>query len=819
MDPAYERLGLFYLGRPFDLEAGAPLPGHLLYDSRHLTTHGVCIGMTGSGKTGLAIAVVEEAAIDGVPVLAIDPKGDLGNLLLTFPELRPEDFAPWVDPAAAERQGIGRDELARREAEKWRRGLADWEQGPERIARLQAAADFALYTPGSTAGRPLAVLSSLAAPPETQRADAELLAERIATTAASLLDLVGKPAGALRGREGVLLSAILQACWTRGEDLDLAALVARVQSPPVTRIGVLELESFYPGRDRFALAMELNNLLASPRFASWLTGEPLDVERLLYTPQGRPRVAVCTLAHLEERERMFFVSLLLEQVLAWTRSRPGTSGLRALIYMDEVFGYLPPVGEPPSKRPLLTLLKQARAHGVGILLATQNPVDLDYKALSNIGTWMLGRLQTERDKQRLLDGLEGASPGTWSRAELDRTLSRLPQRVFLLHDVHDPQPVLFQTRWVMSYLRGPLSREEVRRLTAGDVSAPPPVPGGGPAAPAADAGAAPPAATEASELPHPPGDPGLGGPPVLPPAIPCRWAPVTPPADGATPFFRPLLLGEGAVSYSGRELAAPHRQEVALLAPPPEHGAAEWGSGEETPWRLADLPSAPPFAGSYADLPPAAAEPASYRRWHKELADFLYSQRRLRLLRSPTLGVVSRPGESEAELRLRLAEAAREARGERVEQLRQRYDRQLARLGGQVDRARDRAAVQRGQLQEARMQTAISFGATLLSALVGRKAVSRAALGRATTAARGVGRSRREASDVERAERDLAAGEARVQELEAELARELAAVDTSFRPELEPLEEVSAAPRRADVEVRGVTLVWVPQREGSEPRQ
>ncbi|MBZ0113068.1 MAG: ATP-binding protein, partial [Thermoanaerobaculia bacterium] len=466
----YEKLGLFYLGRPQASTDGKPAATPLLYDSRHLVTHGLCVGMTGSGKTGLGIGLLEEAAIDGIPALVIDPKGDMGNLMLTFPDLAPADFEPWVDPAEADRKGLTRSELAETEAEKWRKGLAEWGEGPDRIRRLRDAVDVTIYTPGSTAGVPLAVLTSLEAPGPKAREDVELMADRVATATASLLGLAALD-GDSRSREYVLLSTLIATAWKQGQDLDLPSLIQQVQTPPVTRVGVLELESFYPAKDRFGLAMALNSVLASPGFSTWLEGEPLDIDRMLYTEEGKPRIAICSIAHLDDRERMFFVSLLLEQVVSWMREQSGTSSLRALIYMDELFGFLPPVAEPPSKRPLLTLLKQGRAFGVGLLLATQNPVDIDYKALSNIGTWFLGRLQTERDKNRLLDGLEGASGAQgFSRSEIDDLLSGLPGRVFLLHDVREDGAVLFQTRWVMSYLKGPLTRREIERLTADRVA-------------------------------------------------------------------------------------------------------------------------------------------------------------------------------------------------------------------------------------------------------------------------------------------------------------------------------------------------------------
>ena len=411
--------------------------------------------MTGSGKTGLGIDLIEECAIDGVPVIAIDPKGDLGNLLLAFPKLAAEDFLPWVDPDEARRAGQTAEAFAAAEASRWTKGLADWGQDGTRIQRLRDAAEFALYTPGSSSGRPLSIMKSFAAPDPEIVNDAELLQDRVSTAATSVLTLAGIDAEPIKSREHVLLANLFTDSWRAGRDLDLPALIAQIQSPPIAKVGVLDLESFFPSKDRFALAMQLNQLLAAPGFGAWLEGEALDIDRLLYGVNGRPRVSVISIAHLDDQERMFFVSLLLNEIVGWMRSQRGTSSLRALVYFDEIFGFLPPVANPPSKPPLLTLLKQARAFGLGVVVATQNPVDLDYKALSNAGTWMLGRLQTDRDKARVLDGLEGAA-GTagaaFDRPQLDRLLSSLGKRQFLLHNVHEQEPILFETRWALSYL-------------------------------------------------------------------------------------------------------------------------------------------------------------------------------------------------------------------------------------------------------------------------------------------------------------------------------------------------------------------------------
>ena len=446
----FEKLGVFYLGKTKD--------GLLLYDSKDLVTHAVCVGMTGSGKTGLCITLLEEAAIDGVPAIIIDPKGDLCNLLLTFPNLSPQEFQPWVEE--------GGD--ATQQANLWKEGLAKWGQDGERIKRLRDAADFSIYTPGSNAGLPVSILKTFAAPPEAIRQDNESLSERINTTVTSLLGLIGIEADPIRSREHILLSNILNQEWSNGRDLDIAALIQKVQTPPITKIGVMDLDSFFPADDRFQLAMALNNLLASPSFASWMEGEPLDIQKFLYTPAGKPRLAIFSIAHLADAERMFFVSLLLNQVLGWMRTQSGTTSLRAILYMDEIFGYFPPVANPPSKLPLLTLLKQGRAFGLGVVLATQNPVDLDYKGLANTGTWFIGRLQTERDKARVLEGLEGIAAGTgmkFDKQQMEQTLAGLAKRIFLLNNVHDDGPEVFETRWAMSYLRGPLTRAQIKSLT------------------------------------------------------------------------------------------------------------------------------------------------------------------------------------------------------------------------------------------------------------------------------------------------------------------------------------------------------------------
>jgi hypothetical protein len=483
------------------------------------------------------------------------------------------------------------------------------------VARLRAAADFALYTPGSTTGRPLSVVQSFSAPPASVVADPDLLGDRVATAATSILTLAGVEAEPLRSREHILVSTLFAEAWKAGRDLDLAGLIGAVQHPPVAQVGVMDLETFFPSKDRFALAMQLNQVLAAPSFAAWMQGDPLDVGTLLYTPEGRPRVSVLSIAHLDDHERMFFVSLLLNELVGWMRAQRGTSSLRALVYFDEIFGFLPPVANPPSKAPLLKLLKQARAFGIGLVLASQNPVDLDYKALSNCGTWMLGRLQTERDKARVLDGLEGVAASSGEgidRAGLDQLLSSLGKRTFLLHNVHERRPTLFETRWTLSYLRGPMGRDEIRRLCAGTVqaAAATPTTGGGSVMPTGAAATAPTPAPRPAAASTPPSA-AASIAPVLDPAIRQLFAPARPGA-----LLTPALIGVARLAYSDSKLGVEETRTVAVVTPVTDGAVGvDWDRAEPAAVDLDHLSATPPAGATFAPLPAAAARARSYACW------------------------------------------------------------------------------------------------------------------------------------------------------------------------------------------------------------
>lgn len=794
---SFEQLGVFYLGREIDPATGAPGGEALLYDSRDLTTHAVIVGMTGSGKTGLGIALLEEALIDRVPVIAVDPKGDLPNLLLTLPDLSAEAFLPWVGEDEAAAAGVDRREFAARQAELWRRGLADWGQDAARIRRLQESAEFTVYTPGSRAGRPVNLLGGIAPPPEAVRAEADLLADHLQQTATGLLTLAGLPADPVTGREHILVARLLEAAWAEGRGLDLPGLVHGIQRPPFDRVGILDLESFFPEKERFALAMRFNNLLAAPGFEAWTQGEPLDLGGLLYTPEGRPRAAVMTIAHLGDAERMFFVTRLLVETIAWMRAQPGTASLRAVLYLDEVFGFLPPVANPPSKTPLLTLLKQARAFGLGVVLATQNPADLDYKGLSNAGTWFIGRLQTERDRERLLAGLEGAAAGEgFDRRNLERWISGLGKRVFLLHRAKENEPLLFQTRWTLSYLKGPMTREDIKRLAAAK----------GEQAGRPDALAPP----EPGAAPGPARDPATGNaPPLLPPGIPVFTLPPAAPQEGTE--YLPALFAR----LDLRHASPRHGVEVvrrvgraAFFSPGPT--PVDWEASRELALDPAGFLAGAPAAGRFGHLPAAARDAKSYDAWKRDLLRWARQGLALRLLRCPRTGAVSRPGESRAEFLARRGQLLREERDRQVEALRRRYAPRFATLRDRLRRAEQAVAREKEELAAKKVETAISFGTAILGAFLGRRAVSATSAGRIGTAAKSAGRLRKERMDAERAEESQAAVRERIAELEAALEADIAAIEAAVDPEAAPPEEFIVPPSAAEIGLSFFALLWVP---------
>ncbi|MBW7881615.1 MAG: hypothetical protein H3C34_03070 [Caldilineaceae bacterium] len=833
-----EQLGSFYLGAEYDLAAGAQTGTVLNYDARDLVTHAVCVGMTGSGKTGLCVGLLEEAGLDKVPALLIDPKGDITNLLLQFPDLHPEDFQPWINADDAARKGKSVEEYAQATAETWSKGLADWGITGQRIRDLQATVDYTIFTPGSEMGVPINIMGSLAAPGLDWSREAEAIRERISGTVAALLGLAGISADPVRSREGILLANIFEYFWQQNEDLDLAKLIQSIQNPPVKQLGVFEVDTFYPAKDRFELAMAFNTLLASPKFQVWLQGEPLDVDRLFFTAEGKPRHSVIYIAHLSDGERMFIVTLLLENLVTWMRRQSGTTSLRALLYFDEVFGYFPPTAEPSSKRPLLTLLKQARAFGLGVVLVTQNPVDIDYKGLTNAGTWFIGKLQAERDKERVLAGLKGAlsEAGQSVATDYDRLITQLGSRVFLMHNVHEDRPVVFHTRWAMSYLRGPLTLPQVRTLTTarGIATTPAPPAGVAPVPAESVAAAAPAPATAPAEsiqaapaaAPAPPGL--VATPPVLAPDVEQIYLPLA--VDDGTAVrlagsragaqvnvkaiqlcYDVGLLGFGTVRFVDSKRDIDTQQDLLLLASEPGTlKGFDWGAAEELRLRQRDLgrqPAAPAAGeGPYFASPPEGMSSASdLRAAAKDLTDWLYYNQRLSLEAHPELGVVRRPDESERDFKIRLQQAARERRDDEVEELRKKYETKLKQLADKREREERELAQDQAKAQSKQAQQWINIGESVLGMFMGRRSMRSI-----SSAASKWDQSSRAQMDVEESKAAIAKLSEEIQALETELQAQIDEITRRWDQVEDALTEDELKPRRTDVNVHSVALAWVP---------
>ena len=795
----FETLGAFYLGKRYDIPARARRDDFVLYDAKDLTTHAVIIGMTGSGKTGLGVGLLEEALIDKVPVIAVDPKGDLGNLALRFPALGASDFRPWVDPQQATNAGMTADQYAAQQADLWKNGLAGWGQDGARIARYRDAADITIYTPGSTAGRPLSLLKAFDAPPAAVRDDAEALQERVNATATSLLALLGIEADPISSREHILVANLLHHAWREGRSLDLAGLIGGIQSPPFTTVGVMPLDTVFPPKERMTLAMQLNNLLAAPGFQTWMQGEPLDTATLLYDPNGKPRGSVISIAHLNDAERMFFMTLLLSDILAWVRTQPGTGSLRAILYIDELFGYMPPVANPPSKVLLLTLLKQARAYGLGVVLATQNPVDLDYRGLSNTGTWFIGRLQTERDKMRVMEGLEGVSGGQpFDKGAMEQTIAGLGKRVFLLHSVHEPAPITFETRWTLSYLAGPMTREQIRSVTALAPAA----------APTAALASAPALSTAATGGGFASLDARAAVAPVLPPDVPQYFLPPT--SDGAL-LYNAVVLGVADVSFANAKLGVTEQRRVMLMTSVDDGPIAlEWDAAERVALEPSVLEQRPHDGAAFGALPVVATKAKNYAVWSKTLQRWVVANETVTLFKSAAFKATSQPGESVGQFRVRLQVMAHETRDAKIEVLRGKYTTRLSALQDKLRRAEQAVQREAQQASQAKMDTAISLGGAILGAIFGRGKVGVGTLGKVATATRGAGRAAQQAGDVTRAQESVEAVRQQYADLDARLQAEVDALGAAYDAQREALEEVVVKAKAADVHVQLCALLWVP---------
>ncbi len=791
----YEKLGVFYLGKSYDMETRKVQDDLLLYDAKDLTTHAVCVGMTGSGKTGLCLSLLEEAAIDGIPAICIDPKGDLGNLLLAFPDLLPENFRPWIDPADATRAGLSPDDYAKKMAKVWKDGLAAWGQPPERIKRFRDAVDISIYTPASNAGLPLTVMKSFSVPNEKILNDTEAMRERIGSAASGLLALLGIDADPLQSKEHILLSTILDRSWRDGKDVDLAGLIRLIQKPNFSKVGVMDVESFYPSKERFSFAMKLNNLMASPGFQAWLEGESLDIQRLLYTPEGKPRLTIISIAHLSDSERMFFVTILLNEMVAWMRSQSGTSSLRAILYMDEIFGYFPPSANPPSKTPMLRLLKQARAFGLGVVLATQNPVDLDYKGLSNAGTWFLGRLQTERDKARVLEGLEGASAAAgahFDRGKMEKILAGLGNRVFLMNNVHDDHPVVFQSRWALSFLRGPIDRDQIATLMARKKSDMP--------------------ANEGPAMASLGKNAAGGSHPVVPPDINETFiVRQTSLLGDAKLLYRPGLLASVRVRFAQASAGIDTQQDMTVFISAVDKVSPTMFDDatievEEEP----EQQEHPDKEGGFAPLPTELNRTKTFTELQSALKDYIYKNQKLSLWKFAELKETSQPGETEGDFRARIAHRMKEERDLAVEKLRSKYAPKMTTVQEQLRKAMQKVEKEKLEAKNQSMQAGVTVVTSILGAVFGRKLTSAANMGKIATGARTAGRLGAQKQDVAMAEESVEAITARMEKLDQQFQDEATALLEGAAAENLKLDETNISPKKTDITVNKFVLCWTP---------
>ena len=818
--------GHFFLGGAVDPATHERTDGgEIHYEAAKLTTHGVIVGMTGSGKTGLGVTMLEESLLQGVPTLVIDPKGDMGNLLLTFPDLAPADFAPWIEAGAAEQAGRSVDEHAAHTATMWKEGLAGWGITPDRIAQLRAATDFTIYTPGSNAGIPLNVIGSLRAPAST---DAETVADEIEGFASSVLGLVGIDADPLASREHILISNLISHAWSNGTEIDLATLIGQIQQPPIRKLGVIDLDTFFPPDDRMALALKLNGLMASPAFAAWTQGVELDMGSLLFAPDGSPRCAVVSIAHLSDEERQFVVTLLMSKMVTWMRSQPGSTNLRALVYMDEVFGFVPPTAAPPSKKPILTILKQARAFGVGMVLSTQNPVDLDYKAISNAGTWMVGRLQTERDKGRLLEGMTSAA-GEADIEQISATISGLDKREFLLHSTGTAEPQVFGTRWAMSYLPGPLTRDQISTLmdprraelgggTPAAAATPTPASPGAPTAAAANqpTGAAATSPTPgAAEAPALADDETAAAPKVadgaavayLDPAAP--WAGDIGAVAGGT-RLEPALVTRVHLLYDETKADLRHESEFEAVLFPLEGEQADMDQAVVVDYDDRDLRDDAPANARYVLGDAKFSTKTFFTKAQRDLKDRLYRGETLELFHNPDLKAYSRPGETVEDFTQRCVALADERADADAAKVRASLEKKIDRVNDAIAKAEDRLREAESRASGSKSDEIISGVGDVLGGLLGGRKSTRSIIG-------GVRRASGKRKARQAATERVATAEARLTEkmddlegLEDELTDTLEDIVDDWEAKAANVEPLEVGLEKTDISVDELTLVWVP---------
>ena len=795
-----ERLGSFYLGAKFDLDKGKIIEEPINYDARDLTTHAVCLGMTGSGKTGLCVCLLEEAALDKVPAIIIDPKGDITNLLLQFPNLEPRDFEPWINVDDARRKGMSVTDYAVGVSDTWRKGLSDWGISQERIAQVKNSVEYTIFTPGSEAGIPISIMSSLASPSLDFNIDGEAARDRINGIVAALIDLLGLKQDPVRSPEGILLSNIFEYYWSRNEDLTLEKLIASIQKPPFTKLGVFDLDSFYPPKDRFQLALTMNTLIASPSFASWLRGETLDIDKLLYNAEGKPRHSIFYLAHLSDSERMFIVTLLLESVVTWVRRQQGTTSLRAILYFDEVFGFMPPVAEPSSKKPLMTLLKMARAFGLGVVLVTQNPVDIDYKGLTNTGTWLIGKLQAERDKDKVIEGLRGAimeSGGVGGETNYDLLINKLSSRVFLMHNIHQGPPQVITSRWAMSYLRGPLTKPQIGELMKTrqllkSFDKPTSI------------------LTKNADLSaNPPGiDPKITQLYITDAVIEggqgSSFNQSTPIRDSGGLIYEPRLMAKTTIVYYDKKLGVDRQVADVLLLTPDEEVGSSWDKAQRVAADKIRYSISPIGSASYKPVPTQISTAEKVQGYGRSLIDYLLLNSRLRILSHKDLNITQQQGEDERAFTIRLRDSARELRDSEVRKIQDDYEDKISKLETKIRSIERSLSSDQEEVQARKREEYLGVGETVLGFFIGRRRTTGI-----TTASRRRRMTEKAQNEVQEKEGKLSDLKKDAEELEADLKGAVDKITRRWEDVSNEVSVIELRPSRGNIKVDLLALAWV----------
>ncbi len=773
MDTIFEKMGLFYLGKESKADTLE------LYKSKHLTTHAAIIGMTGSGKTGLGIGIIEEAAIDNIPSIIIDPKGDMGNLCLDFPNMQASDFKPYIDPVAAQNKNLNIDEMAQKTATMWKEGIESFGQDLSRVKKL-ATVSKTIYTPGSSAGVSVNILGSFNAPNAEILEDSDIFASLINSTTTSLLSLIGIDSNPISSKEHLLISNIFNFYWTKGKSLSLEDLIGYIASPPFKKIGVLNLKTFYPQSDRMKLAMLLNNIISSITFSSWIKGEALDIQNMLYDENGKAKISIFSISHLNDNERMFFVTILLNAYINWMRAQRGSSILKSILYMDEIFGFFPPTKNPPSKEPMLLLLKQARAFGTGVILSTQNPVDIDYKGLSNIGTWFIGKLQTKQDINKVLDGV--AAKSNLSKNEISKEIATLKERHFFLKNVHVEQTSEFYTRWVLSYLKGPMSKNDIKRLMKDKKES----------------------LKEDIDLTTPKTAKNTNKKMILSDAIKEYFNDTN--INSGEPFY-PYMYGVVELRFYNLKRDIDTAEKLYLkLELRDDLTSIDWSQSieEEKP----EFTSKPNNNASYAPLPSIITNARNLNSWEKELSNFIYNTKRLKLYSCKALKMESNLGQSRQDFILEVQDVLNQKRDEKIEKIKSQFQNRYDRLEDKLQRLIFRLEKEEAEVKSKTTDTFISIGMTVLGAIFGRKAISTSTINRGASAIRKGKGILKEKNDVKNTQLLIDNVNEDMKQLEYDLNDEIKKIEETLDISNYEIGDIAIKPRRSDVSIKDIAILW-----------